>query len=237
MRLLVTRPDEDAAPLIAALHARGHETVAAPLLDIRFLPPPVIPSASWQAILVTSANGVRALAHHPEAARLRAFRVIAVGEASGEAVRAAGFKDVECAEGDVISLAALVLRRLAPAAGPLLHIAGSVTAGDLKGDLEARGFSVERIVLYEAVTSQTLPQSARAALEVRGVDGVLLYSPRTARTFATLVREAGLATFLSGVTGYCLSQAVADALAGLPFAELAVAAAPSQAELLKLIDA
>jgi uroporphyrinogen-III synthase len=235
MRLLVTRPDEDAGALIAELAALGHQAVAAPLLSIHALGDADIPQAHYRALLVTSANGVRALGRHK--ARLLPLKVFAVGDATAEAARAAGFADVEAAGGDVVSLAALIVRRLAPEGAPLLHVAGSIVAGDLKGDLEARGFSVIRAVLYEAVTAARLPACAAEELRAGRLDGVLLYSPRTARTFARLVRDEGAEGSLSRVTAYCLSQAVAEALAGLPLAGIRVAAAPDQSSLLGLIDA
>lgn len=234
MRLLVTRPEEDAGALIAQLEALGHEAMAAPLLSIRALDDAEIPQAPYRALLVTSANGVRSLGGHK--AGLLALKVFAVGEASAEAARAAGFADVEAAGGDVVSLAALIVRRLAPEGGPLLHVGGSVVAGDLKGDLEARGFSVTRAVLYEAVTPPRLPARAADALRAGRLEGVLLYSPRTARTFAHLVRSEGVEASLSRVTAYCLSQAVAEALAGLPLAGVRVAAAPDQLSLLGTIE-
>jgi uroporphyrinogen-III synthase len=163
------------------------------------------------------------------------LKVFAVGEASAEAASEAGFAEVENAEGDVVSLARLVAGRLSPADGPLLHIAGSVVAGDLKGDLEKRGFSVMRAVLYEAVAATRLPEAARTGLAGGRIEGVLFHSPRTARTFASLVREEGLASALAPVTAFCLSRAVAEALAGLPFAGVRVAGAPNQSSLLSLI--
>lgn len=238
MRLIVTRPQEDQAALVAALERLGHEVIAAPLLDIRFLDDVMLPDLIWQALLVTSANGVRALlAQEKRLARAlpRDLPVLAVGAASADAARAAGFLMVNEAGGDVISLAALVRERLAAEAGPLLHVAGSVVAGDLKGALEAEGFRVERAVLYEAIVPDRLPDAAQAALGAGMADGVLLYSPRTAETFVRLVRAAGCEASLAAVRAFCLSDAVADRLAGLPFAALHVANMPTQDDMLALI--
>lgn len=235
MRLLVTRPEEDAAGLVHLLSAGGHEAVMAPLLSIRFLDDVEIPERKWQALLVTSANGARALARHRRAAALRNVRALAVGPASAEAMTAAGFRRVEAADGDVDALAALACLELAPDGGPLLHTAGSVVAGDLKAVLEARGFEVERAILYEAVAAQTLPETAHAALAGGGVDGVLLYSPRTARIFMSLAREAGLEASLGDVTAYCLSPAVAEALGDTGFLTVKIAPRPDQAALLALL--
>lgn len=235
MRLLVTRPDEDAEPLAALLAGLGHEAVIAPLLTIRILADAALPDERWQAILITSANGVRALTARRAAAALAGVPVLAVGEASASAARAAGFMQVEAAGGDVISLARLAMQRLSPGGGPLLHVAGSVVAGDLKGDLEWRGFSVARVALYDAVAASELPETAASALKAKRIDGALFYSPRTARSFAALVRSAKVEAMLAGVTAYCLSEAVADQLAGLPFAAIRVAAAPDQQSLLALL--
>jgi len=235
MRLLVTRPDEDAGPLVEALAGLGHEAIAAPLLAIRPVEDAAIPDTPWQAILITSANGARAIGARREMTRLSQIPVLAVGEASAAAARVAGFAEVAVAGGDVHALAGLVLGRLSPGGGPLLHIAGAVTAGDLKGMLEARGFSVDRVVLYEAVTADELPAAAVAALRGGEADGVLFYSPRTARQFAQLVHKAGLEQKLVTLTAYCLSAAVAEALNGLPFKMTAVAAEPNQTSLLELL--
>lgn len=65
MRVIVTRPAEDAADLAATLSGMGHETILAPLLDIRLAPDADLPALPWQAVLITSANGARALARGP----------------------------------------------------------------------------------------------------------------------------------------------------------------------------
>tara|TARA_R110000868_G_scaffold75153_2_gene217088 strand:- start:3980 stop:4696 length:717 start_codon:yes stop_codon:yes gene_type:complete len=235
MRLLVTRPDEDAAPLVAALEGMGHQAFHMALLKVRHLTAAAIPSRAWQALLITSANGVRALAAHGDVAALMPLPVYAVGEASAAAARDAGFARVTAAGGDVGRLAETVSGALKPQGGALLHIAGSVLAGDLKGALEAQGFSVERAVLYEAEAATQLPPEGRALIAEGGIDGVLFFSPRTAATFVKLVRDAGLEAQMAGLRAFCLSQAVADALLPLDFGLVAVSGAPTQEGLLALV--
>ncbi|MDO8290862.1 MAG: uroporphyrinogen-III synthase [Parvibaculum sp.] len=234
MRLLVTRPDEDAAPLMAALEAMGHEAVHAPLLTVRHLPDAVVPDEAWAGLLVTSANGVRALTARAFFSDFLSVPVFAVGDASAAAARAAGFRHVVSAAGDVASLAELVVRQ-APA-GPLLHVAGTVVAGDLAGLLAAQGFRVHRAVLYEAVAADHLPDAVVVALKAGNFDGILIFSPRTGAVLKRLIEAAGLQALLEDLTAYCLSQAVADALRGLPFGRVVVAAEPRQEALLALIE-
>ena len=201
MRLIVTRPLEDAGPLARRLAALGHEAIIAPLLEIVPYTDYSIPRRDWQAIAITSANGARALkAGHG----LDAVPVFTVGAQSKAASLAAGFKTVTAAGGDVIRLAAHLANILNPALGPVLYLSGAETAGDLERRLEAAGFETHRLFLYEAVAARALPESVDD-----GADAVLLYSPRTARIWASL---AAAHPPLEILVHYCLSANVAEAL-------------------------
>lgn len=60
MRVLVTRPSEDAGLLGERLAALGVEASAAPLLSIENIAGDALDLDGVQAVLFTSANGVRA---------------------------------------------------------------------------------------------------------------------------------------------------------------------------------
>ena len=229
---LVTRPREDAEGVSRELRTRGLDVVVEPLLDIHHLDVEV-DAHGVQGILATSANGVRALARLlPD----RDLPVWAVGDATAAMAREVGYGRVEAAEGDVHSLAALVKSRCTPDAGPFLHAAGSVTAGDLAGDLGTAGFGVRRVVLYEARTADAISDELAATLRAGGIGLALFFSPRTAATFATLMRAADLAGTTGTITAYALSANVAKELEALPWAAVRVAAAPSQAALLAALE-
>src|SRR5438067_8827911 len=136
-RALVTRPRAEAVALAEALDRRGIEAIVEPLLDILYRDEPAPDLAGVQAVLCTSANGVRALAR---LSGERGVALFAVGEASAARARAEGFLRVESAGGNVDDLARLVRQRLRPEGGRLLHVAGSDVAGDLAGTLRAVGF-------------------------------------------------------------------------------------------------
>jgi len=233
MRLLVTRPRPDAERTADLLRDAGHEPLIAPLLEIVPADPPGdVPSSDVQAFLVTSANGARALA---DATDRRDVAVFSVGDASAAAAREAGFAQVRSADGDVDDLAALVRETLVPANGSLIHAVGSVSAGNLARDLARSGFDARAVVLYEARACADLPENAAGALAGDRLDGVLLYSPRTARSFTALVEKAGLTPKLAEIRAYCLSAAVADALSDGVFAQVETANRPDQAALFELL--
>ncbi|MCR6629520.1 MAG: uroporphyrinogen-III synthase [Magnetospirillum sp.] len=229
---LVTRPREDSEGLARELEARGLDVATEPLLDIVPVDSPV-DAEGVQGILATSANGVRALARVlPD----RDLPVWAVGDASARTARGQGYTRVESAGGDVETLAALVKSRCTPEQGAFLHAAGTVTAGDLSGSLAAAGFTVRRVVLYEARTADALSPGLAERLRAGSIDLALFFSPRTAATFATLVQAAGLAGTTARIAAYALSSAVAGNLAALPWAAVRVAATPTQAALLAALE-
>ncbi|MZR29669.1 uroporphyrinogen-III synthase [Sneathiella litorea] len=234
MKILITRPEPDGSRLARILKKMGHETRLAPMMHIETFRGKQVDITGAQALLVTSANGARALG---PALKSRDIKVLAVGAATAEAVRHEGFTDVAAADGDVNSLAAKVIADCQPENGRLIHVAGSEVAGDLSGMLSEKGFQCERIVLYEALPVTSL--DAKIVREIKSGDlpVVLFYSPRTAAIFVDLVTAAGLAQHMKNITAYCLSQAVARKLETLSFAGIHVAATPDQENLLALLAA
>lgn len=232
MRLAVTRPSEDAEKLTQGLAAQGHEVLAAPLMTIAFLPPPPLPQMAWQALLITSANALKALEHHPQMDMLKHIACCCVGPASAAAARAMGFSDIRVAGGGLKELEALVRRELASESGPLLYLCGEQISGDLAGDLAAGGFETRRFVLYRAEPAAHLPTGLVACIAQGQLDGVLLYSPRTARIWQGLLDSHGLSSKALSILHYCLSANVA---AALPQAALVkIAEYPEDAAMLAL---
>ncbi len=235
MRLLLTRPEPDAQRTAAALRAQGHDVISAPLLRIEPAPEAQIGAGPWAAILITSANAARAVATHARVTPLRALPVFAVGRRSAEAMGTAGFAKVTSADGNVSDLARLVAARLQPAA-PLLYLAGEDRAGDLAGDLRARGFAVETTMIYRAIAATALPPAAAQVL-ARGIDGVLHFSRRSAEVFIDAARAAGVLESAVQAAHFCLSAQVAEPLAQAGAADIRVAERPNEAVLLALIAA
>lgn len=226
MKLIVTRPEEDAGALLAKLAALGHQAIALPLLKIVARPGVRIPERDYQAVCVTSANAIRALG---QPGPLAAIPMLTVGPQSLRAARDAGFSKSEAHGGDVRGLADFIIRKLDPARGPLLYLSGAKTSGDLEGALHKAGFDVTRLVLYDAIA---IAHSALPSL--RDHDGVLLYSPRSARIWAALVVKAGQEEAARTLVHYCLSANVAAALP--PSWPASVAERPGEAAILALLD-
>jgi uroporphyrinogen-III synthase len=232
MRLLVTRPEPDGERSAATLRARGHDVLLAPLLRVETVADADFGAPPWAAILLSSANAARAIAAHPRMSALTALPVLTVGRRSAEAARAAGFIDVQSADGDAQDLARVAAARFAGSRAPLLYLAGEERARDLAGDLG--GLLIRTVVVYRAVKVTNLPPSMRAALQAGQLDGVLHFSQRSTEAYIVCARSAGLLDKALAPFHYCLSARVAEPLVGAE--NVRIAALPEEAALLDLVE-
>lgn len=230
---LVTRPREEAESLAAALAARGVDAIIEPMMQVHFHSSRSPDLTGVQAVLCTSANGVRALARLTDN---RSLPLFAVGDATASRARAEGFITVASASGTVIDLARLAVERMRPQDGPLLHVAGDVVAGDLAGALRAEGFAIERRVLYEARPVPMLSETAIGALRAGSIDFALFFSPRTAAIFVRLAGSAAVGPCCRSITALSISAAADAALAELSWGDRRIAEMPNQRALLARLN-
>ncbi len=236
--LIVTRPSPDSAFICECAASAGFEVFRSPLIEIVFRHSVFIDQKAYQAVLVTSANGARALAGRTDASWLAGLPAVTVGPASTAASRDAGFDRIIQADGDVDALIAETIRTFRPDAGALLYASGAQTTGDLQRVLQQKGFDVDRVVLYEAVRSAMLNLHVEACLRNRRTGCVVLYSPRSAKIWCDLTSAAGLAGEAAGLKHLCLSHNVANVVrARLPDAPVLVSSRADDAAMCELIGA
>ncbi|WP_053005811.1 uroporphyrinogen-III synthase [Kiloniella spongiae] len=229
---LVTRPQADQEPFASELRQLGREVFFDAVFDIVYGDSIKLDLSDVQAVLFTSANGVRAYQLNSKDYSLPAF---CVGESSAEAARKCGFETAYSANGDVSDLAKLVQVKLKPETGVLLHPAASKIAGDLHVNLCQAGYSYRREVLYEAMSSKTLLRQTENLLKENKINEISFFSPRSSKVFLALLSQEDLLASLEGLTIYCLSQAVADCFDQIPVCKLLVPAKPNRADMIKLI--
>jgi uroporphyrinogen-III synthase len=229
MRLLVTRPEPDNERTAAALRAAGHDVMLAPLLHIETVPDADFGAPPFAGILITSANGARALAAHPRRDECLALPVLAVGRSGAEAARRAGFTDVTSADGDAADLTRLAIARFAGAASTLLYLAGE----DRSGELNLPNLTLRTVVAYRAAKAAAFPASVRAALERGVLDGVLHFSRRSVESYL----DCGQGNFAAALkpVHFCLSERAAEPLRAAGATYVQVARRPDEASLLTLV--
>lgn len=232
MRVLVTRPVEDAKDIAADLVALGHEPLLAPLLAIDYFDGPPLDCHDVQAVLATSRNAVRAFSRRSPQRNLPIF---AVGPQTAAEARALGFLSVKDARGDADALAGAVLDWAKPDDGTLLYAAGAERSADVAARLSAKGYRVRTVELYAATEMTSLPPSVCDVFKKSRLDATLVFSPRSARILVDRLAEAGLAPACRKVVACSISAAAAGPLKGLPFRSIRVAPYPNRESLLGLL--
>ncbi len=225
--VLVTRPEPGCGATAAQLAACGHTAILAPFLTVRPCPVSLPPAATLQAVVAASGNATALPLCH------RDLPLLAVGDATAQRGRTAGFKTVYSAGGDGAALAALAIQLLAPADGPILLATGRGQGADLAASLRQAGFTVHRRAVYAAAAIGRFPPAADEAIRLR-LDAALFFSAETARAFARLIPEE-LSAQLCRTRAVAIGARAAAELRHLPWRALHVALHPTQDEVLALL--
>ena len=193
MRVLITRPEREATALAQALgraRPRAGDRAAVPAARSCVRRDEFAAAlAACQAVLLTSANGARALA---EASEQRSKPILAVGDTTASTAEGLGFAAVVSAAGDGAALADLVRQRLDPKNGPLLHVSGADVAVDLGEALAPRRLrGPAASSLYEAREAEAPAGVGARRAEARALDVATFFSPRAAQAVRQTGRRGG----------------------------------------------
>ena len=207
-RIFILRPEPGASETLARAQAKGLEAVAMPLFAVEPVAWEAPDGASFDGLLLTSANAVR---HGGEQlAGLRGLPVYAVGSATAEAAREAGF--------DIASSGDAGVERLLGSLEPglkLLHLCGADRH-------EPEG---HRQHITEAVVYRSQPIDGVDVTDLR--DGVaLVHSPRAGEVFAHLLGQGGIAPSTVAIA------AISEAASAGTWRKVAIADAPNDSALL-----
>lgn len=208
-RVLILRPEPGASATVEKARAMGLEAAAVPLFAVEPIAWDAPDAARFDALLLTSANAMRMAGERLQS--LRGLPVHAVGEATAEAARGAGF-DVASSGDDGVDR---LLDSLEPEL-KLLHLCGE----DRREPRAARQ-SITPVAVYRAraIDAPDLAQIAGAV--------ALIHSPRAGRRLAELVSDR------TSVAIAAISPAAAEA-AGAGWKQVESAEAPTDEALLAL---
>ena len=230
-KIWITRPIQDSSYFLTVLTDKGYDTFVEPLLDI-YYNDVALDTDNCQAIVFTSANGVRAYIHNKGRVDLPVY---AVGDATGIEAKNAGFETVYVSQGDVVFLSETIKEHANPLNGSLYHAAGSVVAKDLSALLSAHKYHVKRQALYEAVPAVRIPDTVCEYIRKGQILGVVLMSPRTADIFLRTVRTQKLDKYFKNMIVFALSDAVAQKINDLE-CKIIVADYPTQGDVVEKIE-
>ena len=167
MKVIVTRPRDQAGPLAALIEALGHEVVACPLIEIEPLGDEPLDTTGYDWLVVTSPNGATEVARRRTGALPR---VAAIGPGTAEALRIHGVEP-ELIAGD--SRQEGLVNAFPPHPGRVLFAGAEGSRRYLIDALNADFRPLYRTIL---VRPETLPSG----------DLVVLASSSAARSFGAL---------------------------------------------------
>lgn len=214
-RFAVLRPEPGNAATCARLRAGGHDAIALPLFEIVGLPWTPPDPADFDALILTSANAVRAAG--PALARFVRLPVHAVGAATARAATAAGLSVAGSGRDDAYALLAAATQM---GVGRALHLGGRETG------IAAGGIVAASIAVY---ASEVVPVPHDALAAIIGAVA-LVHSPRAAERLGRLVDDHALNRH--DITIAAISPAAGRA-AGSGWADIIVAAEPKDAALVE----
>lgn len=218
----MTRPQDASAAFVARLDPKVLERATiclSPLLEIVPVETDVTPDA-YAGVVFTSAQAVRFVA---QGSGRPAY---CVGTRTAEVATARGWRVDRVAQ-DADALVSSLSG--APVEGPLLHLAGQHRRGEIAERLTSLGMQTDVAVVYDQVLR---PLTAAAQQALAGPSRVIvpLFSPRTAAQFAAEAVSANHVTLIA------ISQAVADAAAGLAAEALHIAKAPTGEDMRRAVE-
>ena len=204
--LVLLRPEPGLSASAAKARALGLTVIECPLFAVVPLAWQAPPADQFDALLLTSANAVRCAGAGLDS--YRALPVLAVGEATAEAARAAGLTVERDGDSGVTGLLAME-----PAERRLLHLAGQHVAEP------KRAMTV--VAVYASV------EIAHVELPPLGGTVIAVHSPRAGERLAELVRDRS-ATIIAAIS------AATAATCGPGWAAIETAAVPDDSSLLAL---
>lgn len=186
--ILVTRPAEQAAPLVRELERRGARVLVAP--TIRLIPArsaaltaelKELTAGRFDWIALTSAATVDVLRDRLASPRDVRAQAAAIGDGTAAAFRRWARRDPDLQPATFTTNA--LARAFPRGSGRVLCARADIAPEGLEVALERKGWEAVRVVAYRTLFATSLPREARDALRRGEVDAVTFTSASTVRGF------------------------------------------------------
>lgn len=218
--VLLSRPTGRADRLIDLLTAAGHSVINAPVtriepVDVTDLPP-------LDGLSGTIFSSAAAVPHVPDSLKAAALALpaLAVGPVTADALTADGWQNVRHFGGEMPAL--LEALKHSGQTRSWAYPCGAQTAHDPADMAAVSRTDIYPITVYAAKTCPDWNAEQVALLQRATIDVTVFLSVRTAQLFIAQCERAGLwQAGAPGVAG-CISARVAEAIAPLGYASLAV---------------
>ena len=203
IRVLLTRPREDALTLAVMLESKGFSPIIEPVMEIITLPLSELPQTT-NGLVLTSKHAARAYA---EQASERTIPIYAIGPATAAYARALGFTDVHAAQGSVESLVDMVRTHATPDQS-YIYLSGADISQPVEQLLQNYQIPCRRYIAYDARAKSNFSAETQQLLQAGDINAVLFFCRHSANIFIQLLKDMKP----TSMEAFCLSKAIADSL-------------------------
>lgn len=206
---IITRPIYDARIFATQCHDAGIMAIISPMINITPIKPCEDNIGTCDAIIFTSANGVRQYETYKRTNDMQ-IPIFVVGERTRDEAYCHGYHNIITAHGDVDSLANIINNYYQNQKARIIHPAGEDVAGDLQAQLNNAHISYQRFICYKATATHHINHYLRTYLKQHTGLHVCFFSKRTAMIFFRLHQQVQCDIDMNEHHFICLSQAIAD---------------------------
>lgn len=220
----ITRPRQSGLKTQAKLERLGYDALLDPVIEIQEKSVAPI-DKTYQGIILTSQNAVFALKELQSPTP-----ILTVGDETANAVIAQfPTHPVQSAGGTSDDLIKLIQKTGDPKSLPFLYLRGVDIHRPLKADLNAMGFTLDEAIVYEAQEQSIHPDNFQK------VQGILVYSARTAQVLSDLINAYSLQDTLGNTDIFCISHGTSKPLLSYNWKGVHVPHHPTEEQLIQLI--
>lgn len=202
MKILITRPIDEAKALAEELADLGYQPVISPLLEIElFHNLDFQIFDKYDGIIISSRNAIKAIARAN-----KSLKLFIVGEQTTEAAKKLGFANSIYMGANIEKLKEAMQHR-----NNLLYLSGV----DISDDLSSLENKFDRLEVYQAKRVESAPGNFLDFIKLHNLRLCLFFSKRTAQIFLDFVKEYKLESYCGNIIVLSLSANINDCLKDL----------------------
>ncbi len=203
MHILLTRPLEDCEDLILKFKELNHKVSILPVIKIKKKNYENINFSDYKGIVFTSSNAVKNL----ETSSIdKSIECFCVGYATERSARLKGFQKVYSADGNVSNLREIIIRNFNNNSGNLIYVSGEKISSDLSGQLSRDGYSIKRLINYEAVPVTVVNIDFIDNLKLSVPEIVYVYSENSANSLLDIIKKYKLTDNWMNTNLMCIGE-------------------------------
>lgn len=223
MKILITRPIDEANALAKELTNLGYYPVIAPLLEIELFQDINFKNFDkYEAIIITSKNAIKAIANAD-----KKLKLFIIGEQSTEFAKSLGFINSIYAGANIEEL-----KNFIQPYSNLLYLSGV----DISDDLSSLSKKIIRLEVYKAKVTEPVSSKFIRFIKSDELKLCLFFSKRTAQIFLSHIKKYKLKSYCDKIISLSLSDNIDNSLKGLNLHSCYVSKDPSIKSIMNSID-